>query len=645
MAEIRYDVALSFAGEDRPVAQELATRLVAENYRVFYDEFHQADLWGEDLARRLQAVYGEQSRYCVILVSENYADKVWTRLEFSSALAAAVFGTARDAYVLPLRLDDIQLPGLLPTIGYVDLRNIGLDEVVELLVQKIGPPSATEPDESADVAGAAEALAICRAQLVEPVVGEELRGAAMLPSMRACRDALRGQVGFVRPRAARQLVASIIAELDLVERVDRDGPARVDGDTSATVDGANRRVVAAMRALAELSGVPLGLPASTIDSFLRSGRDPARQPSGIRRRTLISAAGVALALGAGVPVAVMMSGRGTDEGRLLATLPFKLSGDPRLMFSPDGRVLATVDAGTRIKFWDMSETGKVGYLEPGDAILGAEFGPDSTTMVLVLSDYTVRLWDVGEKREIGALPGIKRATFSPDGRFLATAHDDTAIRLWNVPDLSEEAAFGDSDDLLWGATFSPNSELLAASTTGQSFLWDVRTRQQVVSVSHGANSIASITFSPDSRILAGSSGRNGVLLWDMALRRDHGTIKGHADYVFDFTFSPNGTMLTTSCQDETVKLWDVRSKQEIATLTDVWGAEFSPDGKILAARAVADDGMKSVTLWDIGSRQRFASLTGHSRNITIITFNRDGDTLASISDDHTVRLWNTRRRA
>jgi hypothetical protein len=32
-----YDLALSFAGEDRPVAERLAALLVQDNVRVFYD--------------------------------------------------------------------------------------------------------------------------------------------------------------------------------------------------------------------------------------------------------------------------------------------------------------------------------------------------------------------------------------------------------------------------------------------------------------------------------------------------------------------------------------------------------------------------------------------------------------------------------
>lgn len=46
--------------------------------RVFYDAFEQADLWGKDLYEHLFDVYAEQSRYCILLVSRAYAEKMWT---------------------------------------------------------------------------------------------------------------------------------------------------------------------------------------------------------------------------------------------------------------------------------------------------------------------------------------------------------------------------------------------------------------------------------------------------------------------------------------------------------------------------------------------------------------------------------------
>jgi hypothetical protein len=281
MSEPTYDVAISFAGQDRQVARDLATRLLARNYRVFYDEFYQADLWGADLAERLDAVYGGQSRYCIIVVSESYATKLWTRHEFRSAIAAALFEGDRDAYILPLRLDDTKLPGLRPTIGYLDLRNFGVEDVAKLLVQKLGPPPETgAAEEPSEVTGVEEVLSILYRRSIFTRFHAQLSTEAMFASMSNCLVALQKQIVFVRPREAQQLVASIIAELDLAERVSKKEFTWEGLGSMGTVDGVKLRIIAAMRTLAKMSGTPLELPTSTTEETFWGPEDADAAPSG-----------------------------------------------------------------------------------------------------------------------------------------------------------------------------------------------------------------------------------------------------------------------------------------------------------------------------------------------------------------------------
>lgn len=137
-----YDVALSFAGEDRTHVNAFAKLLRQRRVRVFYDEFQRATLWGKDLYQHLQSVYRDQAEYCVVFVSEHYLRKAWTKHEIQQAQARS-FVSDRE-YILPVRLDDSSLPGLNPTIGYIDLRAVKIEELVELLLEKLGrqePPS------------------------------------------------------------------------------------------------------------------------------------------------------------------------------------------------------------------------------------------------------------------------------------------------------------------------------------------------------------------------------------------------------------------------------------------------------------------------------------------------------------------------
>jgi hypothetical protein len=132
----QYDVALSYAGEDRAQARDLAKRIQTAGYSVFYDEFE--ELWGQDLSVKLHEVYGKQSRFCVIFVSQYYLQKSWTNAERKTVLAWAM--QHDTTYLLPIRLDDSDLPGLAGVIAYKDLRHQSMDAIFTSLERLLGPP-------------------------------------------------------------------------------------------------------------------------------------------------------------------------------------------------------------------------------------------------------------------------------------------------------------------------------------------------------------------------------------------------------------------------------------------------------------------------------------------------------------------------
>jgi len=136
-----FEIALSFAGEDRKFAQRLAELLQRNGVSVFYDEFYRPELWGKDLYQHLQEIYRDKCRYCVVFVSETYLLKSWTKHELKQAQARA-FEADRE-HILPIRLDDSVLPGLNATIGYVDLRTSSIEEIGAILLAKLGQPSSS----------------------------------------------------------------------------------------------------------------------------------------------------------------------------------------------------------------------------------------------------------------------------------------------------------------------------------------------------------------------------------------------------------------------------------------------------------------------------------------------------------------------
>ncbi len=132
----KYDVALSFAGEDRIHAKELARLLKSGGYRVFYDDYEKPRLWGKNLYGELSSVYQDQARYCVMFLSEHYARK-WLPNHERESDQARVFVEKNREYILPIRLDNTEIPGLLMTVGYLDLRFMTIQQVYQVLEEKL----------------------------------------------------------------------------------------------------------------------------------------------------------------------------------------------------------------------------------------------------------------------------------------------------------------------------------------------------------------------------------------------------------------------------------------------------------------------------------------------------------------------------
>jgi hypothetical protein len=131
-----YDVVFSFAGEDRTYVKRVADYLRAKGVKIFYDEYEQTQLWGKDLAEHLELVYRRSGRYCVIFISQDYVNSMWTRPERRAAVSRAL--EEQMEYILPARFDETDVPGILPTVVFVSLADKSPSKFGKVILQKLG---------------------------------------------------------------------------------------------------------------------------------------------------------------------------------------------------------------------------------------------------------------------------------------------------------------------------------------------------------------------------------------------------------------------------------------------------------------------------------------------------------------------------
>lgn len=136
-----FDVVLSFAREDRDLAENLANYLREDDFAVFYDKYNQASLWGKNLYDHLTHIYKRSAKYCVVFISEHYVKKAWTNRERQAALDRALIESKE--YILPIQIDETKLPGLDDSIGYLNIKDLSVKDVYKILKEKLSSTETT----------------------------------------------------------------------------------------------------------------------------------------------------------------------------------------------------------------------------------------------------------------------------------------------------------------------------------------------------------------------------------------------------------------------------------------------------------------------------------------------------------------------
>ena len=79
MKRQKYEVAVSYASEQRPYVERFVARLQSQKMRVYYDRNAQAKMVGKILDQELHKIYLQESKCCILFLSNAYVEKPVTR--------------------------------------------------------------------------------------------------------------------------------------------------------------------------------------------------------------------------------------------------------------------------------------------------------------------------------------------------------------------------------------------------------------------------------------------------------------------------------------------------------------------------------------------------------------------------------------
>ena len=372
-----------------------------------------------------------------------------------------------------------------------------------------------------------------------------------------------------------------------------------------------------------------------------------------------------LGIQSGGPTTSTSTDQGSREAKpelVLQTGYNNLFGATRLVFSPDGRLLATgTMRSNTIKLWetatnrklrDLSSSGQSSFaIAPSIA-----FSRDSRLVAASAADNSVRVWDVMSGREMHSLAGqvvgiqgsmvaaigVYFIGFASDNR-LVTVSD--AIRVWDLSTGRELRNFPIDVSSISGLNGTDNGLILSADGTQllvvtdnlepQIRFIDLASGRDVRTVKVSGNQIENLqlAFNSEGNLLAAGLQNNRLKLWNLTTKKDHEL--GPATKQFSpIKFSRDGRLLALS-ENYIIKLWDVATQRELPSLKApnsgaylTYGnafVSFSEDGKRVATGGFDTD----IIVWEAETGKRLSTMNGRTNMAYNVAFSADGNELAS----------------
>jgi hypothetical protein len=154
----RFRIALSFAGENRKLVEEIAQILATlfGRDRILYDKFHEAEFARLDLAFHLPNLYKNESDLVVLVFCDDYENKQWCKLEWRAIYSLIM--NMKDQDIMLMRFNRLEPIGLHGLAGFIELDGLSAFQVAGLILERLALNEGKTRDHYASRLGALQSL-------------------------------------------------------------------------------------------------------------------------------------------------------------------------------------------------------------------------------------------------------------------------------------------------------------------------------------------------------------------------------------------------------------------------------------------------------------------------------------------------------
>ncbi|GMR41676.1 hypothetical protein PMAYCL1PPCAC_11871 [Pristionchus mayeri] len=246
----------------------------------------------------------------------------------------------------------------------------------------------------------------------------------------------------------------------------------------------------------------------------------------------------------------------------------------------------------------------------------------------------------GEGRHID----VSSCRFHAPSNLLVTAFANGVFVLHELPSFSLIHSLRVSNLTISSIGISPSGDWLALGcgqgSQGQLIVWEWQSESYILKQQSHQLTIKSARFSPDASLLATAGEDGKVKVWNCRSCFCIVTFDEHTSAATGIAWTQSGKAVLSSSLDGTVRARDMKRYRNFRTLvcpdpTPLGALEVDSSGDVVCAAAVE---VFQIFIWSMENGQLIDVLSGHSSTIAHISLR--GNTLASVSWDKTLKLWN-----